>query len=258
MTASVSSKSFPTFGGTTTRVSTRSIGEVTIAKHASLRDRIGVLIFPERKALTVAPFAFQKAGNKVALRSTELGSGTPTLCYPPPLFGGLLEDTDMTELTAERARELFDYDQSTGVLAWKMQPRKRYKPSLTAGYKRKDGYLTTQADGRAYLNHRIIWLLVIGSWPSEQVDHVNGIRNDNRIGNLREATHSANCENRRLAAANNPTRYLGVSLHKQSKKYQASIRVNGRQMYLGLFSTAEAAYAAYLTAKRQHHKGCTI
>jgi hypothetical protein len=100
-------------------------------------------------------------------------------------------------------------------------------------------------------------LYVHGAWPLGVVDHKDGDRANNAIGNLRDVPNKTNCENRRAANKNNAIGLLGVRRHT-SGKYEARIRVDGQLMYLGLHLDAETAHAAYLAAKRIHHEGNTL
>jgi hypothetical protein len=97
-----------------------------------------------------------------------------------------------------------------------------------------------------------------GAWPSGDIDHINGQKTDNRIENLRDVTRTINSENRRGSNTNTATGYLGVSVHARSGKYRARIRAKGRLISLGLFLLPEEAHAAYISAKRDLHFGCTI
>lgn len=104
-------------------------------------------------------------------------------------------------------------------------------------------------NGVRYQASHLAWLYVKGEMPSKAIDHINGIRSDNRIINLREATLSQNAMNR-IKAANNTSGYKGVSFHKQSGKWQASIKINGKQKYLGLFLSQKQAHNAYVNAAK--------
>ncbi len=79
-----------------------------------------------------------------------------------------------------------------------------------------------------------------------QSDHINHDTLDNRRVNLRAVTNQQNQWNQK-----NPK---GYCWHKRDKKYQARIKVNGRGIHLGLFSTIKDARNAYLNAKKQYHK----
>jgi len=90
-----------------------------------------------------------------------------------------------------------------------------------------------------------------------EIDHFNGIRDDNRISNLRCVTKSENMENqKRVHKNNNTTKLMGVS-PLPSGRFQAAIQINKKLFYLGSFDTAEEAHQAYLKAKRKFHTGFT-
>ena len=104
--------------------------------------------------------------------------------------------------------------------------------------------------------HRLVWMVVHGEFPGDMIDHINGNPTDNRIENLRVVTHSVNMQNRRTARSTNKTGLLGVSV--SGSKFSAEIRIDGTQVCLGRFETAQMAHEAYVNAKRTHHIGCTI
>jgi HNH endonuclease len=163
----------------------------------------------------------------------------------------------MTELTAERARELFDYDPLTGVLTWKRSGTGR-RANLVAGCVNSLGYLVTRADGELHYNHRLVWLFVHGAWPSQQVDHINGVKYDNRLCNLRSASPKTNSENKSRARRGSVSGILGATWNARRRCYTAQITSGGVNFNLGGFSTPEEANAAYVAAKRLLHAGCTI
>lgn len=160
-------------------------------------------------------------------------------------------------LTQARLKELLHYHAESGIFRWRV-PNGCIKAWQVAGCLTRDGYGKIKVDRKTYLAHRLAWRYVHGEWPVDQIDHINGCRTDNRICNLREATGKENTQNRRRPASNNTTGFLGVSLLKGNKKYQARIRVGGKLRYLGSFKTAEQAHAVYLAAKREQHEFCTI
>jgi hypothetical protein len=159
--------------------------------------------------------------------------------------------------TAERVREILNYDPLTGVFTRRVTVRGARSGDI-AGYRRPDGYFVISIDGAQYRAHRIAWLYVNGAWPTNLIDHINGVSDDNRIANLREATDAENNQNRRRAKARGASGYIGVSWHNRGRRWVANIAINGEQIYLGLFDTEEAASEAYLKAKRKHHPFCTI
>mgnify|MGYP001076453336 CR=1 FL=1 len=152
---------------------------------------------------------------------------------------------------ADELREKFAYDPTTGVFI-------RRSTGKVAGHRKNNGYLHFHFAGKKRGAHRLAWLYVHGSWPEHDVDHINGIRSDNRICNLRDVSRSVNLQNqRRPASHNKSTGVLGVYRHVGGR-FMSRICVNQRGTYLGLFDTIEAAQAAYLEAKHRLHPGSTI
>lgn len=158
-------------------------------------------------------------------------------------------------LTVDYARSLLRYDQNTGILYW-LKPSKGRRKSLVAGCKRDHGYLVTNIDRYQYYNHRLAFLLMTGKWPVLEVDHKNGVGDDNCWANLREVSRTTNQQNMVVAQYRSNSGMLGA--HKADTGYQSSIQVEGKQHHLGYFKTAEEAHAAYLEAKRRLHPGCTL
>ena len=163
---------------------------------------------------------------------------------------------DIDMITYEKAHELFKINENW-ELVWKVSTGRRVKVGDIAGTVNNKGYRSIRIDGKDYLAHRLIWLMVHGKSPADMLDHINGIKLDNRVSNLREATSQQNQQNQTKPQVNSKTGFLGVSLHKRGRFY-ARISINGKQKNLGLFNTPEQAHDAYLTAKRQHHEFCTI
>lgn len=153
-------------------------------------------------------------------------------------------------LTAARVREVFTYNPATGDFC---------KAGKPVGYITGPGYVYLSIDGKSRLAHRLAWLYVHGEFPKHQIDHINGVRTDNRIDNLRDVAPRVNNENRRRVRSDNKSsRMTGVSWHVHSAKWRARIWQKGTEHRLGLFDTPEDASAAYLEAKRRLHEGCTI
>jgi|SRR6185295_14362188 len=154
--------------------------------------------------------------------------------------------------TAERVRELFDYDPETGALTNRTQ-RARAKIGEHAGTQRKDGYWSVSIDcsGR-YLAHRVIWLWMTGTWPGRQVDHEDTNRRNNRWVNLREATPTQNNANRKVSRVSK-SGIKGANYHPQSGKWRARVQHGGKVTEVGLFETPELAGAAYLAAAQKIH-----
>lgn len=114
-----------------------------------------------------------------------------------------------------------------------------------------NGYLQGRIFGGAFLAHRVIWALMTGAWPVEQVDHINGDRADNRWGNLREVSHAENGRNVKRPS-DNSTGVMGVCLPKRTGTWVAYITAAGRRIHLGSFATLEEAAAARRSAEIEH------
>jgi hypothetical protein len=155
-------------------------------------------------------------------------------------------------LTAEELRSLLDYDPATGVFLWRTtrQGVRLTRKLLAGSLDRHDGYRNIRVNHTVYRAARLAWLYVYGHWPSDLVDHINGVRDDDRIENLREASNTENQHNAKRSARNK-TGFKGVFLW--NGKYRANIRVNGKRIFLGAFVTGEEAHAAYCAAAEIHH-----
>lgn len=161
-------------------------------------------------------------------------------------------------LTQQRLKEVLQYNHESGLFQWRSPASRRMKVGDKAGVIHSSGYVRIKVDGKSYLGHRLAWLYMNGSMPERQIDHINGIRSDNRMENLRVASHSENMCNKRQPQCNNKAGFLGVSLHKPTGKYIAQIGINGRYRNLGYFDTPEQAHERYIQAKREMHMFCTI
>lgn len=155
-------------------------------------------------------------------------------------------------LTQARLKELLDYDKVTGIFTWNKKRRGRCKRGSVAGCPTQDGYIDITVDGIRYLAHRLAWLWVNGEFPEHGLDHINRIRDDNRIKNLRLATASENKQNEKRHR-NNKSGIVGVSWNKEQQKWLAQIMVNGKTIYLGKYSTIEEASLARRNGKIKYH-----
>lgn len=153
------------------------------------------------------------------------------------------------ELTAEYLRSVLDYDQETGIFTWKVSTSTRVKVGDVAGSQNALGYLQIRVQSRLYLAHRLAWLHHFGEWPKDQLDHVNRIRTDNRLVNLRDVTNKQNHQNR-SKSSNNTSGHPGVCWNKQRSKWGARIKHNHKQIHLGYFSILEEAISARKAAEK--------
>lgn len=143
------------------------------------------------------------------------------------------------------------YNPLTGLFIWKVIPN-RYDKKIGDQAQIIDsrGYCHVRLFGRSYLAHRVAWFHINGKWPSNQLDHINGVKSDNRIANLREATAQQNALNNTVYS-NNQSGRTGVSLVKRRKKmkWQAFIRRDRRLYHLGYFDSFEQAALARRNAE---------
>lgn len=155
-------------------------------------------------------------------------------------------------LAHEELLQNLTYDQSTGLFS-----RKIKRTNGGGGWQHKDGYVYIHLLGKTYSAHRLAWFFVTGEWPKYDIDHINGIKHDNRFANLRDVETVINSHNEVKARKNNPTGLMGAWFRKDRNKWVAAIRVHGKMIRLGSFLTKEEAHAAYLEGKRKHHAGFT-
>jgi hypothetical protein len=160
-------------------------------------------------------------------------------------------------LTADQLRAVLDYDPATGIFTWRDRPDIR--PSANSGRRwtvagttnSKHGYVAICIDGRLRYGHRLAWLYVHGRWPAAEIDHINEVRTDNRIANLRESTHGPNNIRSKARATSGA---VGVyPAGTSNSRWQAQIQWGGKVHYLGCFATIEEAKAARDEAARRLH-----
>ena len=158
-------------------------------------------------------------------------------------------------LNLKRLKQVLSYDPETGHFSWRIRTSPMCKVGGRAGKRTTAGYRRIAIDRVSYTESQLAWLYHYGSPPPGLLDHKNGDRSDNRISNLRLATHSENSRNigpRRTGSTglkgasrfNNPT---------NKAKFRSSITVNGKRIFLGLFMTAEEAHEAYCRKAAELH-----
>lgn len=119
------------------------------------------------------------------------------------------------------------------------------KSDLQIGSIDYKGYVRTKIQGGRYSVHRLIWIWHYGSTEDKVIDHINGVRNDNRIENLRLATLTENQHNRKVSK-NSTTGVKGVYLYSyDNDRYTSHIKFNNKQFNLGIYETLAEATAAY-------------
>lgn len=132
------------------------------------------------------------------------------------------------------------YDSKTGKLFWKKEKNMRSKKTEAGTYD-KEGYIVITINKKQYRAHRIAWLLYYGEWPNGQIDHINGIRDDNRIINLRNVTSRKNNQNR---FCHRNGKIPGVRYHKN--KWYSQIYDGKKVIHIGTYANKEEAKNAYI------------
>lgn len=146
----------------------------------------------------------------------------------------------MTNLTQDKLKSLLDYNKNTGVFIWKIAESKRIKIGQVAGGINSCDYVAIKICNQTYLAHRLVFLYEFGEMPADQIDHVNRVRNDNRLCNLRQCTSSQNRVNS-TKRRDNKSGYKGVHWFKTGQKWRSVIKSE----HIGLFSSKDEAALAY-------------
>ena len=155
-------------------------------------------------------------------------------------------------LTKDELQKVVTYDKETGAFTWNTQAGCRNAGDKCGGVD-PNGYSRFTINKKLYTAHRLAWLYVYGEMPSGDIDHINGIKSDNRIANLRVVSKSGNAQNR-AARKDNVIGFAGVTFRKSYNKWVARIEAAGRRMQIGSFSTPEEAHSAYVKAKLSMHE----
>lgn len=143
------------------------------------------------------------------------------------------------------------YCSSSGEFRWKIKPNSNMFAGDVAGHTDYQGYRAIRYGRILYRAHRLAWLLHHGSWPKDQIDHINGKKDDNRIENLREADPSENKWNQ-MAQSNNSHGSKGVAWDAQKQRWVARIMIRGKRMKIGRYRTREEATRAYAVAAEKY------
>lgn len=143
--------------------------------------------------------------------------------------------------------EFFEYDRENGIFLWRSHwdyPARMRLTGKKAGTLNKKGYYEIGFQYERFLLHRLIWFIENGTEP-DNVDHINGNPKDNRIQNLRSATHRSNHQNKKW---HREGRLVGASWTAKLDKWQSQAWIGGKKVYLGVFSTELEAHQAYCKA----------
>jgi hypothetical protein len=154
-------------------------------------------------------------------------------------------------LTIDRLRAVLFYDPATGLFTWLASLSPRWPVGSVAGSVTGEGYVRISIDGERFSAHRLAWFYFHERWPVDLIDHRNFIGVDNRIDNLREASHAESLRHRRSRRPKSG--FKGVTFVRATSRWAASIDHDGVKRSLGRFGRAEDAYAAYCAAARRLH-----
>lgn len=145
--------------------------------------------------------------------------------------------------------DFFEY--RDGSLFWIIKPSKKVRCGSKAGYVESDGYVRVRVLGKPYQAHRVIWEMIKGKIPDGmQIDHLNHIRDDNRIENLRLVTHKENHKNKKIYSTNT-SGACGVSWCKSNLKWHAQIKSDNKTINIGYFNCIELAIEARIAMEQQ-------
>lgn len=154
-------------------------------------------------------------------------------------------------LTLSRLQELLSYDPASGTFTWLAHRNSGATVGDLAGSLNTDGYVVIGIDGKIYSGHRLAWFYQTGSWPKNEIDHVNHVRSDNRWSNLREETRQGNLMNK-AKSKRNSSGHSGV-YKTTAGNWIARICIQRKQVNLGTFATIADAVSARQAALRQHN-----
>lgn len=169
----------------------------------------------------------------------------------------------MADLSLAEISEVLKYDPDTGSFEWKPRPREMFRSlhefvrwnnryaGKPTGNKHYSGYVHLIFLGRRFAAHRVAWLFLYGQWPEGEIDHVNGIRSDNRGTNLRDVDRSGNQRNA-SRRTDNTSGVVGVVWSKRASKWASRINIYGQRKNLGFFDQLEDAVAARKAAEREY------
>ena len=152
-------------------------------------------------------------------------------------------------ITQSELKSYLSYNSDTGLFTWLVSLSNRTKIGKIAGSIYLNGYVYVGLLGKQHRAHRLAWFYVNGTWPKDQIDHINRVKHDNRISNLRESTCRKNARNR----SDNFNKEVGVGHDKTSDRYIAKIRMNNKLIHLGVFEDLQSAIQARKEAEIRYN-----
>lgn len=170
--------------------------------------------------------------------------------------------------TPDELRQLLRYEPDTGKLFWLEREPSMYGGATSrewvcrrwnSTYAGKESFTTIDPIGYFHGSilgyrcraHRVAWALAHGDWPLGQIDHINGVKTDNRLVNLRDVTHAENGRNAKRTRSNT-SGVTGVRWYAERNKWVSKIMVNGVQYTLGYYLNFDDAVASRKAAEVKH------
>jgi hypothetical protein len=164
------------------------------------------------------------------------------------------------KLNWDYLHNILDYDEDTGIFKWKVRKGNSIYVGDIAGSFYTSGYRRIIINGIDYKEHRLAWYYVYAKWPEKLIDHIDGIKYNNAISNLREVTNSENMQNQKTAMKNKTSgsSIPGVYFYRNNNKYCAQLQINGKLKSFGSYSTIEEAESICIEMRRKYYAGNTI
>lgn len=153
-------------------------------------------------------------------------------------------------ITQQQLKEHLSYDQNTGIFI----SEKTYGQPIKGkqlGTLHSTGYIVIRINDKLYKAHRLAWLYIYGEFPA-CLDHINRVRSDNRIANLRSICQKQNTQNSGLSKSNR-SGLKGVGWCAKLSKWRAKIMFNRKTIHLGYFADKNDAHIAYCKAAKKYH-----
>ena len=154
-------------------------------------------------------------------------------------------------ITQERLKKLLHYDPETGLFTRLVRVCNCVQVGDITGTKATGNYLRMMIDGSPYMLHRLAWLYMYGAWPKDEIDHINHVRDDNRILNLRNVNSTENGRNQKLHITNT-SGVCGVFLRKNTNIWYVQMRIGGKNVHIGNFKNFDDAVFARKEAEIKH------
>lgn len=155
-------------------------------------------------------------------------------------------------LTQAELKSYLHYNLETGIFTWKVKASTRTVINGVAGTYDKNGYRAVCIKSKKHFMHRLAWLYVYGEFPKNDIDHINMVKDDNRIANLRDVSRAENKRNLKINSANT-SGFQGVTYSKKDNRYIAQIIHNGKHIHLGTSTSPEIAFEYYRKFHNEHY-----